>query len=113
MGRSDVAVEHFIRLLGLAEGQSGGWLDDFALAFQVRALPDVTIGQGRVIETKTMYFLISTSLPTSPTRSRHFRPSSLTLFSTSNGRPSARFTATPRHDGLTQSGSHSRRSTST
>lgn len=38
MGQSDVAVEHFIRLLGLAEGQSGGWLDDFELAFQVRVL---------------------------------------------------------------------------
>lgn len=36
MGRADVAVEHFVRLLALAEGQSGGWLDDFELAFKVR-----------------------------------------------------------------------------
>ena len=113
MGRSDVAVEHFIRLLGLAEGQSGGWLDDFALAFQVRTgsvgsheakeQVQLTAARGNVDN--------STWRQTTRTRLRRFRPSSLGPSSTSSGRPSVRRTARLRFTARIFSGPPSRTST--
>lgn len=47
MGQSETAVEHFMKLL---QGENGAFLDDFALAFEVRR-PSVCLLNIRLMAT--------------------------------------------------------------